>query len=585
MGDTDEEAIKVVNADLIRCLSAAEIVDSVFIDGIKDCSPSALNDRLVEFLRTMDGDVAARDLIGMDLLAMDTWAWDSNAMDLLGENFALGNFIAPISVENGTLTVAIVDPFDVELVDRISQKLNAAVALKLTSHSRMRDFWKSAPCAKNCDDAENRDGVENERTPSVKAKENGTASIEKFFENLIAEAVRERASDIHLENTRDGMRMRIRVDGSLHAIKTVDKIFAQAVIARIKISADAKIDESRLPQDKRMRVNLSGKNYDLRVSILPTVYGENIAIRIFDQGDSDFDLGSIGLPNDQLVLMETMINCKNGLILLCGPTGCGKTTTLYTILKKVSSRERKVVTIEDPVEYRIDGINQIPVNDEIGLSFASILRSVLRQSPNVIMVGEIRDGETAELAIQAALTGHLVFSTIHCDDSSGAITRLLDFGISDHLIGSCLRGAISQKLVRKPCPSCVTWKVPSDREKLMIPDIGKNTKIPEIHGCENCSNRGYKGRVAIFDFLVNGKLVNLPGQAEPVGTHDGFLHVETFVASAAKLLKLGMVIFDDIFQLLQEPGFRGNDIAGTFPAKTSKFSNLKRKFCSNVDFP
>ncbi|MDR2628831.1 MAG: Flp pilus assembly complex ATPase component TadA, partial [Puniceicoccales bacterium] len=334
-------------------------------------------------------------------------------------------------------------------------------------------------------------------------------------------------------------------------INDVDKILAQAIIAKVKFRADAKIDEVHLPQDRRIRVKIFDKNYDLRISILPTVYGENIAIRIFDQEDNDFDLNSIGLNREQFALMESMINGKSGLILLCGPTGCGKTTTLYTILKKISSRDRKVVTIEDPIEYRLDGVSQVPVNDEIGLSFASILRSVLRQSPNVIMVGEIRDHETAELVIQATLTGHLVFSTIHCDNAMGAITRLLDLNISEFLIKSCLRGSISQKLVRKPCQFCMTSRELSDAEKVLFPQLADSIKtIPEGHGCENCSQRGYRGRIAIFDFLVKKSLTNNLSTVSQEIVFDDFLHADSFSENILRLLKDHAIMVEDVIPLL-----------------------------------
>jgi type IV pilus assembly protein PilB len=376
--------------------------------------------------------------------------------------------------------------------------------------------------------------------------------IDTYFDELLKNAIAHRASDVHLENIREGMRIRMRVDGRLQMVKSMDKILANAMVAKIKIDSGAKVDEVRLPQDRRIMAKISGKRYDLRLSILPTIYGENIAIRIFDQ-ESDLDLGGIGFDDEQLQLLLPMINCKNGLVLISGPTGCGKTTTLYAILKKISSKEKKVITIEDPVEYRLDGINQVAVNEEIGMSFSSILRSVLRQSPNVIMVGEIRDGTTAELAIQAALTGHLVFSTVHCGNAMGSITRLLDFKISPHLIKTCLRGAISQKLVRKPCEKCATTREPTDREIALFDGLS-GVKIPKLCGCEHCSNRGYRGRTAVFDFMVHRSFIkeNLASNYScdaPVGE---FCHAIGFGENARKLLAGRRAVFDDICPLLLE---------------------------------
>jgi type II secretory ATPase GspE/PulE/Tfp pilus assembly ATPase PilB-like protein len=607
--------VEAVNADLIRCLSAAGIIgkkpgitgkkkfsasskspsasaasdqpyvapvandlsSSAFSASSKfsatlaasDLSPIALNDSLVDFLENVSDKNLLFRAIGIEILDGNFQPIDGNANAIVAGKFALDGSFAPISLENGTLTVAVADPFAVELFDSISRKLDADVVFKLTSFSKIRNFLQmSTPPAEKIAPfvvktaAEKPIPIVNDAAPkpmetpmeneSPEPAEEEPVLLDKFFEDLLTAAIRERASDVHLENMRDGMRIRIRIDGKLHTTRTVDKILAQAVVAKVKISADAKIDEARLPQDRRIRMCISQKNYDLRISILPTIYGENIAIRIFDQGDNDFNLDSIGLRRRQFALVETMVNCRNGLVLLCGPTGCGKTTTLYTILKRVSSRERKVITIEDPIEYRLDGISQVPVNDEIGLSFATILRSVLRQSPNIIMVGEIRDSETAELAIQAALTGHLVFSTVHCNDSTGAITRLLDFKISKHLIKNCLRGAISQKLMRRPCEKCAVVRKLSASEKALSPwkDLFLDA-IPEMRGCESCLNRGYKGRIAAFDFLVNGKLVPVQPSAGKAAILDDFIHIESFADSAMELLRDGLVVFEDVQPFLR----------------------------------
>jgi type IV pilus assembly protein PilB len=539
-----EAAMEVVNADLAKCLLDSNVIGAELFDELRNLSPEEANSALLKFLRSFPDEKKISSTLGMGILKEDL-SKSQEAIDLIGEKFAMVDGIVPLAIDGSTLIIAVTDPFNVKLMDALSSKLSLPLCFKLVPFKQVKEFWRKILPGKDTSVSELTD------TFHFANEESELLLLDRFFENLMEKAIGERASDIHLENTREGMRLRARVDGKLHTIETVDRVLAQAIIAKIKIKSDAKMDEMRLPQDRRICAEVFGKSYDLRLSILPTIYGENIAIRIFAQEENDFTLESIVSFPEQKQYIKSMANAKNGLVLLCGPTGCGKTTTLYTILKEISSPEKKVVTIEDPIEYRLDGINQVPVNDEIGLSFASILRSVLRQSPNVIMVGEIRDRETAELAIQAALTGHLVFSTLHCGDSAGSITRLIDFKISEHLIKSCLRGAISQKLLRKPCESCMTLRKLSERERSpLAKSLEVVQTVPELHGCERCSHRGYAGRVAAFDLLINKNLTAAHGMEEASVVFDDFIHCETFGQSAVKLLKNSGVIFEDIRQML-----------------------------------
>ncbi|MDR1401536.1 MAG: GspE/PulE family protein [Puniceicoccales bacterium] len=537
-------AVEMTNADLAKCLLNSAIIDFEFFNGLKNLSAKDANFTLLKFLRTFSDKEKIASILGMDILE-ENFTRSQEAIDFFGEKFAIADSVIPVAVGDDGLIIAVVDPFNVKLMDRLLLKFSLPISFKLASLEQMERFWEKILPPEEVLPAES------ESASISEGKESELVPLDRFFENLMEEAIRERASDVHLENICDGMRLRIRVDGKLHTLQTIDRVLAQAVVAKIKIKSNAKVDEVRLPQDKRIRAKVFDRNYDLRISILPTIYGENIAIRIFDQEENDFSLETIGLFPEQRKFMDSMINSRNGLVLLCGPTGCGKTTTLYTILKKISSPEKKVVTIEDPIEYRLDGINQVPVDDEIGLSFVSILRSVLRQSPNVIMIGEVRDRETAELAIQAALTGHLVFSTLHCNNSAGSITRLLDFKISEHLIKSCLRGAISQKLLRKPCQSCMTLRELSQREHAIFPQLSEAVRaVPELHGCAQCSRRGYMGRISAFDFLINKSLVSSCQADENDSVFDDFIHCETFASSAVKLLKSDCAVFEDVCQLL-----------------------------------
>ncbi|MEO2169819.1 MAG: ATPase, T2SS/T4P/T4SS family, partial [bacterium] len=334
------------------------------------------------------------------------------------------------------------------------------------------------------------------------------APVIRFVNVLINRAVEARASDIHIEPFENQLQVRYRVDGVLHPMESPQRRLQAAIVSRIKIMAKLNIAERRLPQDGRIKLRMLGKEIDLRVSTLPTLYGESVVLRILDQDSIVLDLQKLGFPGDTLVHWDEMIVKPYGLILVTGPTGSGKTTTLYGSLAKVNSPDKKIVTIEDPVEYQLDGVNQIHVKPQIGLTFANGLRSIVRQDPDVIMVGEIRDAETAEIAVQAALTGHLVFSTLHTNDAAGAVARLLEMGVEDYLLASSLLGVLAQRLVRKICPECRY-----QTETLLPPGlagqgghgetlVGEDARAWEGKGCENCGNSGYRGRSGIYELLV-----------------------------------------------------------------------------------
>jgi general secretion pathway protein E len=334
------------------------------------------------------------------------------------------------------------------------------------------------------------------------------APVIRFVNVLINRAVEARASDIHIEPFENQLQVRYRVDGVLHAMESPQRRLQAAIVSRIKIMAKLNIAERRLPQDGRIKLRMLGKEIDLRVSTLPTLYGESVVLRILDQDSIVLDLQKLGFPEDTLVNWDEMIVKPYGLILVTGPTGSGKTTTLYGSLAKVNSLDKKIVTIEDPVEYQLDGVNQIHVKPQIGLTFANGLRSIVRQDPDVIMVGEIRDAETAEIAVQAALTGHLVFSTLHTNDAAGAVARLLEMGVEDYLLASSLLGVLAQRLVRRICSECRR-----QTETLLPPElggsngqgealIGANARAWEGSGCENCGHSGYRGRSGIYELLV-----------------------------------------------------------------------------------
>jgi general secretion pathway protein E len=321
---------------------------------------------------------------------------------------------------------------------------------------------------------------------------------------IITRAIELRASDIHFEPFEDQFRVRYRIDGVLHDAESPPKRLQSAIVSRVKIMAKLNIAERRLPQDGRIMLRVKGKEIDFRVSSVPTIYGESIVLRILDKSSIVLDIERLGFPEDILVGFNDLIQRPHGIILVTGPTGSGKTTTLYCALGKINSPEKKIITVEDPVEYQLKGINQIQVKPMIGLTFSNALRSIVRQDPDVILIGEIRDAETAEIAIHSALTGHLVLSTLHTNDAPSAITRLLDMGMEDYLLSSTIIGILAQRLVRVACPHCQEPYSPASAilKEMRLDQVSvADSNIFEVKGCEHCSQTGYWGRAGIFEFL------------------------------------------------------------------------------------
>ncbi|OEU65626.1 MAG: type II secretion system protein GspE [Desulfobacterales bacterium PC51MH44] len=331
------------------------------------------------------------------------------------------------------------------------------------------------------------------------------APIIKLVNHIISQSVKARSSDIHIEPYQDSFKVRYRVDGILYDLLTPPKWIQPALISRIKIMAKMNIAEKRLPQDGRLDVKIGNQEIDVRVSTIPTLFGERVVMRLLNKSGSLLRLSDIGLEPERLDLLKNLVESPNGIILITGPTGSGKTTTLYAILSFINKPEINIITIEDPVEYQIKGISQIQVNPRIDLTFARGLRSIVRQDPDVILIGEVRDKETAKIAVQSALTGHLVFSTLHTNDSASAITRLVDIGIEPFLISSSVIAVVAQRLVRILCCDCKEPYIPDDmalKSAGITSDQIKNTRIYRARGCEKCFNTGYRGRIGIFEIMV-----------------------------------------------------------------------------------
>ena len=460
---------------------------------------------------------------------------DPKAIELVPAKFAWHYRIMPIRLEGNVLTIAIANPFDMWPIDDLETNLGYRVDKVLATGQDIADGIKKfygvgadtverilageTHKVKETRTAERKDKVEDlEKMAEV-------ASVIKLVNQILQEAIKERATDIHIEHLRNDLSLRYRIDGVLYDKSTGENIryLYHAIISRIKVMSGLDIVERRLPQDGRARIKIGASEYELRVSTIPTLYGENIVIRILPT-TMLFSIANLGMSEGELKTLEALINRSHGIIFLTGPTGSGKTTTLYACLSKLNTRDKKIITIEDPIEYELEGISQSQINPKINLTFAAMLRSVLRHDPDIMMVGEVRDFETADITIQTALTGHLVFSTLHTNDAASGATRLLDIGVEPFLISSSVAAFIAQRLVRVICPKC------KEKTKLDAPSlrVGRGDPSPVIarrqrrrsnlktgseqvpryndvyrgRGCDECTHTGYKGRTGIYEILV-----------------------------------------------------------------------------------
>ena len=419
--------------------------------------------------------------------------------------------IMPLKIKDGVLQIAINDPFDILAVDEIKLFLKQDIQLFLAKQKDILDAIKNFYGlgaeileAMSGESAQDLNVPAGERKQDIK-DDAIDPSVIKFINQVFSEAIKQRATDIHFEPFEDQLRVRYRVDGILYEIACPPSIknFQSSISSRIKVMANLDIAEKRRPQDGRVEIKMGDELYDLRISIMPTPFGESIGIRLLPRSSPMIGLEGIGLPGENLKTLEEAIAKPYGIILVTGPTGSGKTTTLYSCLNKINSAERKILTIEDPIEYQLKGITQMQVETKIDFTFANALRSMLRHDPDVMMVGEIRDVETAELAVRTSLTGHLVFSTLHTNDAAGGITRLLDMGIDSFLASSSIILIIAQRLVRVICPKCKEKIIPSlELCKQFGEDTSSGIAIYHGRGCESCRLTGYQGRTGIFELMV-----------------------------------------------------------------------------------
>jgi general secretion pathway protein E/type IV pilus assembly protein PilB len=411
------------------------------------------------------------------------------------------------------VAVAIADPSDLNTIDSLTHLLNAEIELRVASESDIEGALNKYYGGEKTRDAGIfKDVIQEMTEENVQignaddgAEVDSDAPLIRLVNQIIVDAFKMRASDIHLEPLEKRFRLRYRIDGMLQEMKSPPKRLQAPVIARLKIQSGMVISEHRVPQDGRIQTKIGSKLIDLRVSCLPTNHGESIVMRILDKEGLKLGLPELGFLSDDQATFERLIALPDGILLVTGPTGSGKTTTLYSCLNFINRPDRKIITVEDPVEYVLAGINQVQVHDAVGFTFAMALRAILRQAPNIVMIGEIRDISTASIAINASLTGHLVFSTLHTNDAPGAVTRLVDIGVKPFLVASSTRCMMAQRLVRKICKKCAAPYQPTDGEIRALgirPEDLKNANIQKGRGCQNCNNTGNRGRFGIFEIFV-----------------------------------------------------------------------------------
>ncbi len=424
--------------------------------------------------------------------------------------------VVPLYQDDLSVTVAMSDPSDLDAIDALGQALNKEVKISVADEDEIEGALKQYYGAAKDDNVSKliQDITEGEVQVStlgeVSVEDDGDAvdadtPIIKLVNTMIVEAFRMGASDIHLEPLAARFRMRYRIDGVCHEQKSPPRRLQSSVISRLKIMSEMDIAEKRIPQDGRIQANVGGKSIDLRVNCLPTTHGESIVMRLLDKEGLKLGLGQLGFLADDQQTFEKLIQLPDGILLVTGPTGSGKTTTLYSCLNYINKPDRKIITVEDPVEYLLEGINQVQVHTAVNLTFANALRAMLRQAPNVVMLGEIRDYETASIAINASLTGHLVFSTLHTNDAPSAVTRLTDIGVKPFLIASATRCLMAQRLVRKVCPKCEMPATPDQSDLLALGLDPENIKDPNFKagkGCDKCNGTGHKGRFGLFEVFV-----------------------------------------------------------------------------------
>lgn len=462
--------------------------------------------------------------LGIPHINIDTHGIDSDAAILIKENFARENVLIPIKKTDTELVVAMGDPLNLIAIENIElitgMKVRSVIDTSKNIIRAINHVYSRKMVEKAVEDYR-KEYINDDLDMDITSIDDlSNAPIVKMVNTMIMEAVGSGASDIHIEPYEKDLRVRYRIDGLLREVMNHRKDVHKALVTRLKIMSDLDIAEKRVPQDGRVEVEIGSLDLDLRISTIPTIHGEKIVLRILDRNSFLKDKTQLGFSGHNYRRFENLLKEKNGIILATGPTGSGKSTTLYSIIKELNSEYKNIVTVEDPVEYRMDGINQIQVNQKVGINFATGLRSILRQDPDIIMIGEIRDHETAEIAIRAAITGHLVLSTLHTNNAPSSINRLLDMGIQPYLITSSLKGIIAQRLVKLICPKCKeNYEASGDEKAILGISNSEKLMLSRGVGCDYCNGTGYFGRKAIHEILIVNRAIResiINGESEDV---------------------------------------------------------------------
>ncbi len=500
----------LINQGVIKPEQLKKALDAQKTDSKKKIGDILINQGVISQKQL---NMALQHVYETDFIELKDIILDPEMISLIPKKIALRYKLIPLNKENNVLTLAMANPLDVNAIDYIKEYTKMDVMPKFANENEILNALSSSyDAGYQFDDLLDRVDV---ATVSDMSDEVNLSALEAISQEapiiqlvnmIIVDGIKERASDIHLEPNQRGLLVRYRIDGILHDTRMLPLRVKPAVTSRVKILSNMDIAERRLPQDGRFQLRFGAREVDLRVSSIPTVYDEKIVMRLLDKSQGVISLDSVGFTEMQVQEFRKMIRNPHGIILVTGPTGSGKSTTLYATLNEVDSTKKNVITVEDPVEYKLDRINQINVRPKINLTFANALRSILRQDPDVIMIGEMRDSDTAHIAVQSALTGHLVFSTLHTNDAVSSLTRMTDMGVEPFLISSSVIGVMAQRLVRKICPKCIEEYIPEEsifddlKLNITLPDKGK-IKLYRGKGCDYCKNTGYYGRIAIFEMI------------------------------------------------------------------------------------
>jgi len=495
--------------------------------------------------------------LGVPYIDLDRFSIEAEAPKLISENLAKRHTVIPVSCDGSVITLAMNDPLDIYAIDDVKLATGLDVKPVIASNNAILDaigyFYEKEGAQKAIDEfrmefnEEKLEGFDVEMMNDI-----NNAPVVRLINSIINQAVKLKASDIHIEPFEHQLKVRCRVDGDLIEVMQPSKGAHNAIVTRIKILGKMDISERRKPQDGRMEKNVDGRVIDMRISVLPTVFGEKVVIRILDRSNFMMTKKELGFSENNLNLFDRMIKNPNGIILITGPTGSGKSTTLYTVLAELNQVSKNIVTVEDPVEYSLDGVNQVQVNPKAELTFASGLRSILRQDPDIIMVGEIRDPETVNIAIRAAITGHLVLSTIHTNDTASTITRLVNMGIDPYLIASSVVGIMAQRLVKRICTNCrIPYEI--DEKSAALTGIKEGTIIHRGEGCSKCNDTGTSGRTAVHEVMVVDRevrnMINTGGSIDEIKDKAVASGMHTLKDACRDLVLDGVITIDEMLKI------------------------------------